>query len=64
MQFVELTEDSPHHAGVCGFIEFYGTGASQGAVVLCINKTGSRKTLIAVSDQHIQPIQHHAKVQH
>lgn len=54
--WVIVSEDSPHHPGTIAQVEFYGTEASEGTVVLCVEKTNSSRRLIAVSDQHINRV--------
>lgn len=48
-RWVRVTSDSPHHVGVCGKVDFYGTGDSDGSVVLAIGGDN----FIAVDEFHI-----------
>jgi hypothetical protein len=57
-KMVRVTDKSPHHVGECGLVEFYGTGPSEGVVVLCTSRdsTGA-STYIAVDENHIALLQ-------
>ncbi len=53
--FVRVVSHAPFHANRTGVVDFYGTGPSEGTVVLVDPKESddSKKCLFAVSANHI-----------
>lgn len=54
---VVVVEGAPFHSGRFGVVDFYGTGPSEGTVVLVDPKqsSGHRSALFAVKDTDIIP---------